>query len=83
MTRDGADCGGDVVALFGGYGNGHGENSVGVAADIQVENGDNDCELVFYGDSDDTLMEPPGKKLRKADSWTRCWAWAAKALVDC
>lgn len=83
MTRDGADCGADVAALSRGCGNGHGESSVGVAADIQVENGDNDCGLMFGGDSDDTLLEPPGRKLRKADGWTRCWAWAAKALVDC
>lgn len=45
MARDGADCGADVVALSGGCGNGHGESSVGVAAAIQVENGDNDCGL--------------------------------------
>lgn len=54
---------------------------MGLHANVQAENGGSDCELMVDGDSDDTLMEPSGKKLKKADSWTRCWAWAAKASV--
>lgn len=76
MAGDGA-----VEVLLGGYSDGHGENCEGLHANVQAEYGDSDCELMVDGDSDDTLMEPSGKKLKKADSWTRCWAWAAKALV--
>ena len=76
MAGDGA-----VEVLLGSYGDGHGENREGLQANVQAENGGSDCELMVGGGSDDTLTEPSGKKLKKADSWTRCWAWAAKALV--
>ncbi|CAI9155028.1 unnamed protein product [Rangifer tarandus platyrhynchus] len=56
-----------VETPLGGYGDGHGENCAGLHADVQAENGDSDCELMVDGDSDDTLMEPSGKKLKKAD----------------
>lgn len=45
-------------------------------ADIRVGNGDDHGESTFDGDSGVLLPS-----LRPADSWTRCWTWAAGALV--
>lgn len=75
-----------TMALSGGYGDGHGENSVGVGADIQVENRNDVCELVFDGDSDGILIEPPCRKPRKPDSGSdvglgqRRHSWTAKMI---
>lgn len=39
---------------------------MGMGTDVQVEDGDNDCELMFDGYSDDSLMEPPAESPEKS-----------------
>lgn len=70
------------MALVGGNGDSHGENSVGMGADIEIENCDNDCELMFDSDIDETLIEPPAES-EKSRQLDQMLAWATKTLVDC
>lgn len=55
---------------------------MGMGADIEIENCDNDCELMFDSHIDETLIEPPAES-EKSRQLDQMLAWATKTLVDC